>query len=91
MCTGATVIGPSGASSPASARIEPASMVSASGTGAAKRPDAISTTNASFHEPPAPPRASGTWGRVRPFSSSACQRAAGHWPFSAPSSTAVVA
>ena len=28
-------------------------MVSASGTGAAKRPAAISTTNASFQEPPA--------------------------------------
>ena len=66
-------------------------MVSASGTGAAKRPAAISTTNASFQEPPAPPRASGTCGSVRPFSSSACQSAAGHSPFSAPSSTAVVA
>src|SRR5581483_10176051 len=90
-CAGATVIGPSGTSRPASARIAPASIVSASGTGAAKRPAAISTTKASDQEPPAPPRASGTCGRVRPFSSRACQSAAGHWPFSAASSTAVVA
>ena len=81
--TGATVIGPSGTLSRLAESSHAPIMVSATGNGTAKRPAAASTTCASPHSPPAPPWASGIWGRVRPFSSSCCQSAAGHVPFSA--------
>src|SRR5499425_2220458 len=83
--TGATVIGPMGTLSRLAERSHAPIMVSATGKGTAKRPVAESTSWASAHCPPAPPCASGICGRVSPFSSSCCQRAAGHVPFSADS------
>ena len=65
-------------------------MVSASGSGTACRPAARITTNASPQVPPAPPFDSATSGSVRPFSSTACQRAAGHSPRSADSRRSLV-
>ena len=82
---GATVIGPIGTSRPADASSQAPIMVSAMGSGTAKRPAALRTTCASSQEPPAPPCCSGICGRVRPPSSTACQSASGHWPFSAAS------
>src|SRR5499425_1995293 len=83
--TGATVIGPMGTLSRLAERSHAPIMVSATGKGTAKRPVAERTSWASAHCPPAPPCASGICGRVSPFSSSCCQRAAGHVPFSADS------
>ncbi len=60
-------------------------MVSASGSGTAKRPAALTTMWASCQVPPPPPRASGICGSVSPFSSTCCHRPAGHTPFSADS------
>src|SRR5499433_2676305 len=88
--TGATVIGPMGTLSRLAERSHAPIMVSATGKGTAKRPVAERTSWASAHCPPAPPCASGICGRVRPFSSSCCQRAAGHVPFSADSMRAGV-
>src|SRR6185369_13666589 len=88
--TGASVSGPSGTSSPAWARSQPAAMVSASGTGALCLPAARTTTWASTHIPPAPPPASGTSGNVRPPSSRARQSLSGHAPLSADSISSLV-
>ena len=90
-CTGASVIGPNGTSSPARDSSQPATIVSASGTGAVYRPDARMTTWASSHVPPAPPASSGTSGSVRPPSSSARHNLSGHVPFSAASMSSLVA
>src|SRR5439155_964326 len=90
-CTGASVIGPKGTSSPARPSSQPAMIVSASGTGAVWRPEARTTTWASSHVPPAPPDSSETSGSVRPPSSSARQSLSDHVPFSAASINSLVA
>src|SRR5256884_6015853 len=80
---GASASGPVGTSRSARARSHAATIVSASGSGTACRPAALTTMYASAQVPPAPPRASGTSGSVSPFSSTAVQSASGHMPDSA--------
>ena len=58
---------------PLASLIPPASKVSASGTGAAKRPATPSTANPSATDPPAPPCASGTQASVSPASATALE------------------
>src|SRR5271155_908334 len=82
-CTGAMVIGPDGAAILAPPNGQPASSVSASGTGAAKRPATRSTAKPSASSAPAPPNSSETQVNGRPDSSSAAHSAVGHSPFSA--------
>ena len=65
------------------ARSQPASNVSASGAGAAKRPATRNTANPSVIAAPAPPSSSGTQVSGSPDSSSASHSAFGHVPFSA--------
>ena len=78
-CTGAIVIGPCGDSIPACARSQPASSVSAIGTGAANRPATRSTANPSAISAPAPPRLVGDPGQRqrRTLRAHLPQR---HWP-----------
>ena len=73
-CTGATDIAPSGETIPPWDNSQPASIVSASGTGTAKRPAALSSSKPSARLAPAPPCSSDTQASVRPFSVSAFQR-----------------
>ena len=83
--TGAIVNAPSGTVSPAATSRRPASMVSASGTGAAWKATRRSASIASSKSRPAPPAASGSAALVNPTSSSACHNPAGHAPASAAS------
>ena len=78
--TGPAVSGPSGMSSPAPASSQLASMVSASGIGAAWAPATVSSDSASATATPKPPAASGTRARCSSASSTADHSAAGHVP-----------
>ena len=73
---GATVMAPAGEAMPARASSQPASSVSASGTGAANRPATASTSKPSARLAPAPPSSSGTQASVSPASASACHSGA---------------
>ena len=75
---GATVMAPAGATRPARASNQPATRVSANGTGTAKAPATRSTAKPSAREAPAPPLSSGTQARVRPDWVSASHSGARH-------------
>jgi hypothetical protein len=67
---------PFGAEIPTLASSQPASMVSATGSGTANLPEARNTPNPSAKPAPAPPSSSGTHASVRPASSNAFQAGA---------------
>ena len=71
--TGATVIGPDGATRPARVRSQPAIIVSASGTAKANRPATPRIAKPSARLASEPPNSSGTQASGSPASSSACQ------------------
>ena len=73
---GATVMAPAGEAIPARDSSQPASKVSASGTGAANRPATPSTSKPSASCAPAPPCSSGTQASVSPASASVRQSGA---------------
>ena len=88
--TGPTVIGFSLTSNPAADATHAASIVSASGIGAAKRPATRSTAKRSDHSASAPPAASGSAASGTPVSLTACHSASGKLPVSALSATCFV-
>ena len=88
--TGPTVIGCSLTSRPADDATQAASIVSASGIGAAKRPATRSAAYRSDHSASAPPADSGSAASGTPVSLTACHSASGNVPASAASATALV-